>query len=97
MGLSSITARRPLTIAVRQVVIEKLRHSLLIEPAQIEPTSLRPSQEMERKPTVGMYGAPSVTALDQIPLERVGAWPISGSLTTSRGRSFVTVESIVVS
>ena len=72
MRIASITARRPPTVAMGQMVNEKLRDDRLVDPDQIEPVSLRPSQEMGRIIEVSARGVPGVTALDQISIEGVG-------------------------
>ena len=71
--LTSITARRPPAVAVRQVIIEKMIDGLLVNPAHIEPRSLYPPEEMGRAAKVATYRLLRVATLAQIPLQRLAA------------------------
>src|SRR5947208_1969495 len=66
------------------MIAKKLRDDRLIDLVQVKPTSLRPPQEMGCVAEVSAYRAPGVTALDQIPLERVDARPMPGFVGSMR-------------
>ncbi|HRI91802.1 MAG TPA: hypothetical protein PLS93_09175 [Accumulibacter sp.] len=82
-GLASITACRSATVAMKQMVVEKLRDDHLVDAVYIEPTLLRPSQEVNGVPKVSTLGIPGETALDQIPFEGFGA-RLRGLFNTAR-------------